>query len=130
MAIPFASIRAICVLPHQLDSKHSTRCALVKTKNRSHLRHRGFNASHGTLPAAVESADEEMRHDASPRVRTRTRQGRSHPQIATVHCLDSWTPDGEDVFKFKRGTFIEPCQLSTADLVAIHETHCGNHRRL
>ena len=38
--------------------------------------------------------------------------------------------DGEDLFKFKRWTFIEPCQLSTADLVAVQETHCGNHRRL
>ena len=43
VATLFASIRAICVLPHQLDSKRSTRCSLVKTKNRSLRRHRGFN---------------------------------------------------------------------------------------
>ena len=38
------SIRALCVLPHHLDSTCSTRCALVKNKNRSLLRPRGFNA--------------------------------------------------------------------------------------
>ena len=43
VATLFASIRAICVLPHQLDGKRFTWGALVKTKNRSLLQHRGFN---------------------------------------------------------------------------------------
>ena len=47
VATLFASIRAICVLPHQLDGKRSPRCALVKTKNRSLLRHRGGNIACG-----------------------------------------------------------------------------------
>ena len=37
------------VWPHQLDGKRSTRCALVKTKNRSLLRHRGFNIEDATF---------------------------------------------------------------------------------
>ena len=43
MALGVTLFASICVLPHQLYSKRSTRCALVKTKNRSLLRHRGFD---------------------------------------------------------------------------------------
>ena len=48
------------VLPHQLDGKRPTPCALVKTKNHSLLRHRGFNIENVTYDVMTQNGCSQM----------------------------------------------------------------------
>ena len=87
----FASIRAICVLPHQLDGKRSTWCALVKTKNRSLLQHRWFNIEYVTFTTWCRKTDV-TKWSELPQSRGSSRRNLlSIWNIACGHQMAAWT---------------------------------------
>ena len=78
----------------RLDSKRSTRCALFKTKNRSLLRHRGFNIEYVTFTTWCRKTDVTKWSDSPQSRGSSCGSSRRHLlsiwNIACGHQMPTW----------------------------------------